>query len=392
MMTKICLFVDYNMYEVLRHFTEQLAIALRRQGAAVQIIDAQRQELSAERLQQLIASEPTFTASFCAIQQPKEGLFLWDLLRIPHVSFLVDPALYAVELTKSPYSMLTSVDRSDVQAVGASFERISFWPHAVEKELIDSSIAGDRPYDVVFFGSCFDYEAWRRHWQQQLPPVLCTVVEDAIARILISDRETLAEALVAAVANAGLDVGEWQSFFMLMYHYIDKYTRGKERTDLVRAIRNVPIHIFGETPPDNVKGLVGWSHYLADQANVTIHPSVTFTESFEILKRSKFCLNSMPFFRHGTHERIFTGLACGVLPISSYSSYLHEQFKEGEELLYYSAADRGAVGELIASYLCKEEERRAIVAAGQAQLLKAHTWDHRAEALLRQMDNYLSQA
>jgi spore maturation protein CgeB len=383
MARKVCLLVDWNMYEVLRHFTKKLAEAMQRKGIEVQIIDANRKELDPYAFGKLLNDPPDFTCSFNTFEKVSEDKFLWDVMKIPHIAFLVDPALYFLELTKSPYIHFTSTDRSDAAALKTICPRTFFWPHAVEADLLPGKDS-DRIYDVVFFGSCFDYEAWQRHWTETLPASLIPVLEMAIDLVMNNDQITLAEAL-AQVPHPP----EFKDYSLLMFQYLDKYVRGKDRTELIQSIKNARVHVFGEAPSDAIKHTPNWAHYLANQKNVVLHPPVGYEEALNILQQSKICLNSMPFFRDGTHERIFAGLACGALPLTSESRYLRETFVHEQDILYYHPRAGNSVNDLIDHYLAHEPLRRDAAASGRAKTMAAHTWDHRVDTLLEKYSGWL---
>ena len=100
------------------------------------------------------------------------------------------------------------------------------------------------------------------------------------------------------------------------------------------------------------------------------------------LKRSKIVLNSMLFFRDGSHERIFTGLSCGSVPVTSESLYLHEQFTDGKDVVFYQAKKKEEVNAKIEELLSDEKKRKEMAASGKEVVMKHHTWDHRVEELL----------
>lgn len=377
---KICLITNFNLYESKRYFTEKLAEALRRHGVETKIIDVRQQILGAEIIQAIKQFSPDFTCSFNSFVPMDDGQYVWDFLKIPHISFLVDPSFYSTTLTNSDYSILTCVDRSDLGAIRSSgFERVLFWPHAVERELAPNK-SEERPYDVVLLGSCYDYESLRVAWQQRNPASLNKILDDAIDIVFSDERASLADALVRAWNVSKLDPQGVD--FGTLYYYLDNYTRGKDRVELVRSISDAKVHVFGDLATDNAVGILNWHHYLASQKNVTVHPPTLFGEGLEILKRAKIVLNSMPFFRDGSHERIFTGLACGCLPITSESVYLREQFVPGEELLFYQSSRRADVNAVVNEWLGNEKMRRQAVEKGRAKVMQHHTWDHRVKELL----------
>lgn len=378
---KMCLIASYNPYESKRYFTEKLAEAMRRQKIDTKIIDVQESGIGPETLLAIKAFAPDFTCSFNRLEPMEQGEYFWDLLKIPHVSFLTNPSFYSTALINSAYSILSCVDRSDCEAIATSgFERVFFWPQAVEKELAANE-SEKRVYDVVMLGSCYDFESLRIAWQQRNPASLNKVLDDAIDLVFSNEKVSLGQALVTAWQASKLDPQGVD--FATLYNYLDHYTRGKDRVELIRSIKNAHVHVFGELAADNAVGILGWKPYLASQSNVTVHPSVLFKESLEILKKSKITLNSMPFFRDGSHERIFTGLACGCVPVTSESKYLREQFEDGKELLFYQAANRGEVNAKIDDLLSNEKKRSEMAARGREIVMQHHTWDQRVKELMQ---------
>jgi len=383
MFKKICLFTNYNQYESKRHFTKKFVEALNRQNIETKVIDANEKVIDVESVKSLHEFAPDFTCSFNSMNPLRGGKFLWDFLKIPHLSFLVDPSFYATDLIESPYSIISCVDRSDCSAIRTSgFENVLFFPHAVERDLAPEK-GVERDLDVVFLGSCYDYESLRMAWRARNPEALNKVLDDAIDIVFSTDRLSLAEALVEAWNISKCDPRGVD--FPVLYSYLDNYTRGKDRVELIRSITNAKIHVFGELSPDNPVGILGWSQYLKAQSNVTVHPPMPYSEIFPILKRAKIVLNSMPFFRDGTHERIFNALACGGLPVTSESMYLREQFKDGQEMVFYQGSNRGAVNAKVDDFLSNEKKRQEAVMHGRDKVMKHHTWDARVEQLNKEL-------
>jgi spore maturation protein CgeB len=380
---RVCFLVNYNLYESKRHFTQKLAEAMNRKGIETRIIDVKEEVLGAVVLDSLRRYSPNLTCSFNSLLPVSESKFLWDILEIPHLAILVDPAIYSIHLTRSPYSLLSCVDRADCREVRAyHFENVFFWPHAVECEL-EAEEGHARPYEVIFLGSCYDYESLRASWRQRNPEALNRVLDDAIDLVFSDPRISLAEALVKAWQASKLDPTGVD--FTSLFYYLDNYTRGKDRVELIRSIKQAQVHVFGELSRDNAVGILGWSQYLAGLPNVTVHPSAPFGEALSLLKQSKICLNSMPFFKDGSHERVFAGLACGAVPITSDSQFLREAFQEGKELFFYHMNQREAVNDLVNQLLENEPRRHEMAYLGRQEVMKHHTWDHRVDQLLKEL-------
>lgn len=385
MLEKICLFTNYNLYETKRHFTSELAAAFKRSGVEVKLIDTGETEIGPEVVDQVRSFAPQLTASFNSFLPNEHGYYLWDFLKIPHLSLMVDPAIYSVNLAQSPYSIVSCVDFFDCEVLQAAKCQNSFFlPHGVDRDYVERPVSKQKKYDVVFIGSYFDYEALRSHWQSELPKEVGAVIDSAV-EILLSDGETpFVQALVTAWKESGQDPIGYD--FETLCSYVDNYARGYDRLELVKSIKDVEVHVFGGPGwMRGVESLKSWDEALKGQKNIVVHPPINYEESLEVLRQSHVCLNSMPFFKHGMHERLLNGLAGGCLVVNSDNLYVREHFGEVLGVLQYQYTNRSAVNEWLPVWLKDHERREAAVSRGRRFLIENHTWDHRAEEILEQV-------
>ena len=91
------------------------------------------------------------------------------------------------------------------------------------------------------------------------------------------------------------------------------------------------------------------------------------------------------FFQNGTHERIFTGLACGALPITSDNLWVRKNFVHGEDILIYPPKQWQEVNSWVENYLNNPAKRQQLVDKGRQKVMREHTWDVRAEQLLQHL-------
>lgn len=374
MIKDILFYTSYNQYETKRHFAKKLGEALTRLGINVHFSDQ-------DDPSKIIHFRPDLTFSFHRIFMEKGGQkLLWDVQQIPHLSFLVDPLFYFMDFLKSPFCTVSCVDRFDqefAQAHGG--DRVLFLPHAVEAELAyDDSV--ERPYDLVFIGSCYDPDNLRAFWQNQYSKDICQIIDEAIERTFADNCTPFYKALKTALDSRG--IAENEVDFYRFGYFVDNYLRGKDRLDLISSIKNTKIHVFGGTCWRPEQPIDGWMKYLRRQSNVVLHPAINFLESLELLKKTKICLNSVPSYKNGTHERIFTSLACGVVPITTDNLYVREQFEDGNDLFLYQHTNRQAVNDVIHMLLNDEKKRKQIAESGRCKVMANHTWDVRAKEML----------
>lgn len=372
-MKRVGIYSFFNQYGSKRYFAKQLEKSLRKHGVETILIDPAGGELTFEIDLKMRRFAPDITLSFNAILPSSKGFFLWDYSQIPHLSVLLDPAFYSLNLLNSPYSRISSVDLADCEWLEEEHEKKTlFWPHATE---VFSNWHAEKIYDLVFLGTCTDYEGIEAEWKSSLSTKEQAFLKSAIQAMFSPPLKAFREVLKAAENLPDVRYDR-------LFYYLDQYVRGKDRIELIRNIKDRTVHIFGEPAWNNPVEGVSWKKYFENQKNVILHTAVPFEESFNIIRHSKICLNSSPFFKHGSHERILNGLALGSLPLTTQNGFIDQFFKPGEELLSYQIGEWKNVNELINLCLANEKKWQEMVAAGRDKVLQFHTWDNRVKELL----------
>lgn len=383
---KICLLVCNNLYSSKFYFTEKLAEALRRQGIEIKVLQWPSGPVPAEILSIIAKEKPMITASFNQPAPLSDKSYFFENLQIFHLTLLLDPAIYEINLATSPFALVSCVDQWDCQFFeAAQMERVFFLPHAVEREL-SFDPGKERGFDVVFIGTFYDPDNLRAWWNEHQSKEECKVIEDAID-IGLSDHKTpFYQALMKSLLFHGISPKEVDA--LRLAYYVDFYMRGIERINLIRSIKDASVHLFGAPDWREELPIKSWEDYFKNQKNVTLHSAVSYAQSLEILKDSKICLNSMPMFKNGSHERIFAALACGALPLTSDNLFVREHFVENQDLLLFKFKDLDRVNDQVNLYLSDEKSRMKIVTNGREKVLQAHTWDQRAQKIVEMLNYY----
>jgi len=367
-----------SQYDVQHYFMDGLHTALLEKGIGCFLMDVDNPE---KFLDTLLKEQPYCTLSFNAEAPDPSGRLLFDVLRIPHVAILLDSVVNNyLYLTKSPYYHLACVDRTSVDFLHSiGFNRSFFLPHAIENTVVyhpDSPKA----YDITMLGSCIDYKKIEESWDQYSKPLQKAMVE-AAETTLSSPATPCYQALLSALnkhkSSPRFDVNNKEMITIL--DQVELYVRGKDRIELINAIRVAPIHIFGSG---------NWEKYFGQNDNVVVHPPVPFTKALELMQSSKIILNSSPQFKFGAHERIFYGLASGAAVLCNKNSYLSGQFKENVSILFYQYPQWENINTLIGTYLNNDDKRAALAKNGRKIAMKSHAWSNRVSCLIEYLQDH----
>lgn len=375
-----------SVYGVLHYFTQQMYEALQRCGVRCRLLEAKRNNPE-PFLKALFSDPPECTLSFNGLLPDDQGRFFCDMVRIPHVACLVDSPNSFLSLIKSERTIITCVDNASVEFFkGLGFPRALFMPHAAERNLEPDPHA-NRDYDVVMLSSCIDYEGIRNSWKRKFPAPLRKAMEEA-AEMSLEDQgkpyyQAFAEAIDRQVASqSGIDPQNID--FPGVLDEIEMYIRGKDRVELLKGIKDAKVDVFGAAD-----GAAGWKKYLTGKSNVVIHDPVPFEQALAIMKHSKIILNSCPWITYGGHERIFSGLSCGALVLTNENGFLKQHFRDGESIVFYQHDRLDKANHRVNEYLENATKRADVAARGREIVMNAHTWDHRAALLIKELPSLL---
>ncbi|MEZ5315503.1 MAG: hypothetical protein R3E91_04780 [Chlamydiales bacterium] len=324
---KIDFLVAENRYGSTLHFAKAFAKALERMGVDTRLHWIGEGEFF-HAFHQIMADPPDLTCSFSNIHL--SGQPIGDLWQIPHLSLLVDPAIYCLPQLLGQYSWVSCVDYGDLKFLQElNFKNVFYLPHGADRNLLTPP-GKERLYEVVFFGSCVEYLV-----QEE-------IVLHATNRVLSSQTLSILQALI--------ELGIPQERLVHYHTEVDLCVRFYDRIRLLSALKSHEIHIWGQGP---------WKKYLP---YATIHPPVSFDQAIKIMQKAQVVVNSSPRFKRGLHERILYAALCGAAVLSTheggycyqYGKWEDQQFKDWQEVAYRL----------------------------QTQVLNEHTWDHRAATLL----------
>jgi hypothetical protein len=169
----------------------------------------------------------------------------------------------------------------------------------------------------------------------------------------------------------------------------------RKASEAVAAANNagVPQNLINALPL--VRRVAQWKPPIAGQdidgriARRT-RPPVFGIKMFQLLRRSRVVLNThidvSPL--SASNMRLFEATGAGTCLLTDWKENLAQLFEPDKEVLTYSSAAECV--EKVGYILAREDERRAIAAAGQRRTLREHNFDNRAARIDEIIKEYLA--
>jgi len=362
---------------MLNIFAEQFGQSLEKMGQRVEYFDEQKEPL--ETLTKYIGRH--FKAVFgvqtylFGIKMADGVTYLHEKIKGSKLHLILDHPIWLKQQLECNYEdfYVLSHDRNYVRFVERYYGKRAI--HFPIPGMIREMQVSEKKYEVTFVGSMGDY-------RQQM---------QVIREMSASDRYLANRFLLIMRKERGLSAE--QAFDRAFSFYQDRYAEEDKievfyrmrkmiylvmdyyRYQILKTILDsgIRLDVFGDFWRDSV---------LKDHPNLICHPSVTVEESLEVFAQSKVSLNVMSWHKDGFTERVANIMLAHAVLVTDRTSYLEENYNNGEELLMFSLENLKELPKKIRDVLENEEMQRRIAEAGCRKTLQEHTWEKRTEEIL----------
>lgn len=148
-------------------------------------------------------------------------------------------------------------------------------------------------------------------------------------------------------------------------------TWSETRAALLEQLVHTDLRVYG----------VGWGRAGPPLSGRVSEEPVYGLKKNKVYSASRLSLNvHQPHMVHGENFRVFEVAACGGVSMSAFTPDLARCLEPGKEVLVFEDAED--LREAVDHYLRHPDERDEVAAAGRRRVLREHTYDHRAGAIL----------
>lgn len=359
---------DDTCYSVPKRFATVLSDKLAELGQAVVTTDGRHGEWQSGE-DSNIAIPPILKGVVgCQMKILERDIF--RRMACPKYQFWFDNPIYFNDmfynLPKEYYILSQDADYADYIKRHYGTENAIQFPPAGE----DAGYAGnqDRPYDVVFIGSYrnqWDVDAFteeERRFYEYMKSHPDVNFEVGYRQYL---RENMPYEYEEDAIRTGLESVKNAC------RAVTSYYRDAVIETLIAA--GVNVHVYGDS----------WQSFHSEhEAFLSRHPEVSVEESLEVLGHAKIGLNIMTWHKAGMTERIANIMLSGAVCVSDESSYLRENYSDGEEMTLFRLSEISLLPQKVLELLRDEGYRRQMAVKAYERARKEHTWRKRAEEFL----------
>lgn len=380
-MKKLLCIYGKSQYDSTRLFLDEMMAVIEEQGVSVDYLNCYDEEQFVRQRKEVEKNkyDAIFSINGLALEQDSSLGRL--LLHQPAVycTMLMDHPMIHHERLKNayPYILVLSPDHHHVNYLEQYYPNIwceGFLAHGgnLAKTIVPYE---DRSIDVSFMGSYVDPKQVEKR-MQKYPAQMRDLLQMAAQKMIAETSLTLEQALHLVLQAQGFQ-GEIDGFSEIMAEFreVDRYVRSFYRDKVLRTLvdSGIVVDVYGD----------GWQNMQVKNPEMLhIHERLDFQESLEVVANSKISLNVMPWFKSGSHDRVYTAMLCGAVCVTDSSDYLMEQCKDGEEIVFYRFDRLEELPDLVKGLLADDEKAKMIARAGCNMAFERHTWGHRGLEVL----------
>lgn len=373
-----------GIYDTLDLFTGKLREAFRELGYASFLYDAARQEESKNSLLALLADGGqfaciTFNNLGYNLDLP-DGKNIWDAYGIPYINILMDhPFHYEKPLRNAPAtSVVLGTDRNHVTYIRRFHKNIGkadFLPHAGVELGGSHKPLSQRGIDVLYAGALPIYTV------ADMIPDLSSIPEvdgvkmaqEVLGELVRHPKRTTEEVIEEYLKVHRADISEQriQQITMQM-RFLDSYATSFFREQAVRILveNGIRVTAYG----------TGWDQCdWSDNPHLNYKGKVLAPDILPLMNDSKIVLNTMTWFKAGSHDRVFNGMLAKAVVVTDDSTYLRREFTDGKELVMFPLEELRALPERVFDLFGHLQSAQQIADCGYLAAKEGHTWKSRAE-------------
>ncbi len=315
-----------SAYQSVRGLVRHFADSWRKQGLEMIELDMSADGWVA-RLKELLTTRRVafvFCTSGVGAHLTLEGSNIWAKIELPVFSLLLDhPAYFPKHHISQPPSTVLGYMFQDhalfqTQAVKANNTVMSL--HYGIPELPVAPRPKGRP-QVIFAKTGNPPALLAASWRAA--PKLERILHDALDELALTQKGNahvadFSEVLARVSAARHLYLQPYSQLGRFMFVQLDDYIRRQKSEAMAQALLSFDVDVYGQ----------GWDYLDKSKARAKFHGPVDYATLEAQFSGATASLTMNPNINHSAHDRFFTALGAGIMPVSDSNAYTGANFPE----------------------------------------------------------------
>ncbi|MDD6810710.1 MAG: glycosyltransferase [Lachnospiraceae bacterium] len=381
----------YEATESFNYFTDEIAHELANRGHDTFILDLLNPAAPSHSMQELMSyCEQKVDAVICFNRAGIHNdtyIDLWNMMDACTVHILMDhPLRLHPTMEKHPRKYIQFCpDEEHVSYVKKYFpnvEHIEFLAHAGTLDTEPPIPYQDKKYDILFSGTYYIPESKLHELNYVCPEgsplseIYMQIAEDLIKHteksliqsvldVLATNRMPLSDNAVKTIMR-GMTPIDWM---------VRMYYRGKAVQVLAEA--GFDVHVLGR----------GWeNHPCAGAQNLHIlSDRIDLADTFAYMRNARINLNVMPWFKEGTHDRIFNTMLRHSICLTDSSTWLDTHYENGKDIVLYDLKQLDKLPEITKYWLNHPVEAWELIERAYTKTAENYTWINCVDSILESL-------
>jgi len=328
-----------SSYNSLQGFNNEVARVLRSTGLDVIFLDFDNPKNFSDRLKQALNDYPnhidlalSFSGYGVEVGATSDNGNLWQRLRIPFLSWMLDHPCYYLSRHNTPVPAVLRMypnhdfldfHRNYVRSTyRTSFMRFGAMTHGRQpfrRELAK----GEAPL-IILPKSGNDPTKIEKSWKN-LPLIMQQMIHDAIDHYWGETQRSgnVVNSVIAAADKAGVELRNDVTLLTFFVTQLDDYMRRRKADLLVRELLTLPVTIYGQ----------GFEYMDVSHARARLLTPLNYTDLIDKYFEATAIISMNPNIDDECHDRPYAAFGSGALPISDINPWWATKFPS---LLPYS--------------------------------------------------------
>lgn len=378
-MGRVVLFT--GAYVSLDLFTMDMADAFMQMGHEVMIYDVRDTVGSLKKFAAFASKRIDFALGYNNLGFNMEitpGRNVWDELGVLFINILVDhPFHYRSALLSAPRNCaILCCDRNHIGYITRFFPNIpmaAFLPHGGDCFEAGARLA-DRSIDVFYAGGL------SRDLVGQIMPVCSKysqfdgkkMIEEVYDFLINNPSELTENAIERYLTDKKVEVtNEELSGIITDFRVVDSFATSyyREKTIEQLAENGIDVTVCGR----------GWDNCKCFQnPHFKYGGFISPQDVVKTMCNSKIVLNTMTWFKDGSHERVFNGMLAKAVAVTDTSGYMKEVIEQKQNGILFELPEVDALPDIIRDVLGDNGKAQSIADAGFESARGSHMIKHRA--------------